>query len=350
MTWEPKRPNKNDYRRLLLSKRLYYHAFQHYEQSGIDIDKMIAIHNYHNAIEVFLKTIWSAYDVGAGLNEKDPNRISFPKLIECIDQYMRKDEGPPLPYKTDLININTNRNQVQHQGIEPSKATVDEVHFWTDKFIKNAYELYFGIKFHEVSIIGLIIDDLLKGLMFRANQLLLEKNYKMSLVYTEIAWNYALDSIKDVNEDWRYSSLAGTAWSMFEKNNPNIAVLFSELNWRLTEQLTEIEGELSLLRLGLNAHTYRNYYEISPNVYDNDNEIRIEWYEEPSENDAIQAIDIVSSIFINLQSIKKIPRVKETFIERAKKLIISYEDFKIEEKKLYDSDDAVSPKNKSSDQ
>jgi hypothetical protein len=57
-------------RRLMLAKQLYEHALDH-SRTGAAVDKMIAIHNFHNAIEIVLRAILLEHEIRV---ERELNR------------------------------------------------------------------------------------------------------------------------------------------------------------------------------------------------------------------------------------------------------------------------------------
>ena len=75
------------------------------------LSKMIAVHNFHNAIEITLKSIFLYHEIRA---EKQLN-IEFETMMSEIDSHQAfKDLGKKLPYRQDMRNLNQIRNLVQH--------------------------------------------------------------------------------------------------------------------------------------------------------------------------------------------------------------------------------------------
>ena len=50
------------FNRLILAKQIFYHGIQHSNQVG-SLNKMIAILNYHNAVEIVLRNILLKYEI-----------------------------------------------------------------------------------------------------------------------------------------------------------------------------------------------------------------------------------------------------------------------------------------------
>ena len=115
--------NKNTsvtFNRLLLAKQLYLHAFDHSNKAGA-INKMISVHDFHNAIEIALRAIFLQYEIRA---ERQLN-ITFEAMLNEIDNYPQfKSQGIKLPYRQELRSLNQLRNLVQHHAAEPPSARI----------------------------------------------------------------------------------------------------------------------------------------------------------------------------------------------------------------------------------
>ena len=66
-------------RRLMLAKQLYEHALDH-SRTGAAADKMIAVHNFHNAIEIVLRAILLEHEIRV---ERELN-IDFEQMLNNI--------------------------------------------------------------------------------------------------------------------------------------------------------------------------------------------------------------------------------------------------------------------------
>jgi hypothetical protein len=114
--------DKVNFRRLLLAKQLYLHGLDHSKKAGA-LNKMIAVHNFHNAIEIALRAIILYYEIRA---EKQLN-IEFEVMLSDIDNHQDfKDQGIKLPYRQDLRNLNQLRNLVQHHALEPEDSSMED--------------------------------------------------------------------------------------------------------------------------------------------------------------------------------------------------------------------------------
>jgi len=153
------RINPATMRRLVLARELYDHAQEH--AAGIaPVDRMIAIHNFHNALEVMLKTVIKHQEIS--LN-RDPN---FRGLQKAIDDFPEnKKNGIEVPFKAELENLNKLRNQVQHDASVPAEGIMTEWKYTTQKILSELTRLFFDKEFDEISSLDLIQQDDLRELM-----------------------------------------------------------------------------------------------------------------------------------------------------------------------------------------
>ena len=90
--------DRDTLKRLLLAQALYQHGLEHSRSPGA-LNKMIAIHSFHNALEVALRAIMFQYDVGGEHKAQD----EFMAMIGEIDRFsLFQEHGKRVPYKSEL--------------------------------------------------------------------------------------------------------------------------------------------------------------------------------------------------------------------------------------------------------
>lgn len=178
-------------RKLFMAKRLYEHGMEHSLKDG-ELDKMIAIHNMHNAIEIVLKTIISAYEI-----DIHP-RASFPQLLKHISSAKRKKEGRvlTLPYQREVEGLNFQRNNVQHAAEEPSDAIVEEKRHISKAFLERTFREFFDLDFNSLSSVDLIRDGNIHELLVLVDQ---RRDQLEAMDVTQLegdkAWDLWLESL-----------------------------------------------------------------------------------------------------------------------------------------------------------
>ncbi len=179
------------FRRLLLAKQLYIHGIDHSNKAGV-LNKMVAIHNLHNAIEIALRAIFLQYEIRA---EKTLN-IDFESMLNEIDGHQDfKDKGIKLPYRQEVRNLNQIRNLVQHHAVEPEDSTMEDWRVFTQRFLQRVCETYFNLEFDKLSPLDMIDDPLLKSLFEKSISSIEKGNAQQSITVTKIAFEWASRAI-----------------------------------------------------------------------------------------------------------------------------------------------------------
>jgi len=216
---------KLNLRRLLLCKQLYKHALNHSYQKGA-INKMIAVHNFHNSIEILLKAIVLKYEIRG---EKQLN-IEFEVLLTEIDKFEGlKSKNLKLSYRQDIRNLNQSRNLVQHHAYEPEDSTMELWRVITKKFCTKTFNDYFDFDFEKFSSIDMISDSNLKKLLKMSWKCFEENDFKRSLHYSRVAFDFALDSISNILSLKTYSPIIDDLNIQNEETQKAVSYLQNEI-------------------------------------------------------------------------------------------------------------------------
>lgn len=99
-------------RRLLLAKEFYLNAIE-LSNGTSDLNQILAVHNFHIAVEIVLKAILIKFDIRT---EKTLN-VTFEQLVDDIDKAkLFRDQGLRLPLRQEIRNLNQHRNLAQHHA------------------------------------------------------------------------------------------------------------------------------------------------------------------------------------------------------------------------------------------
>jgi len=179
------------FNRLLLAKQIYLHGLDHSNKAG-GLNKMVAVHNFHNAIEIALRAIFLHYEIRA---EKALN-IDFESMLKEIDNYQNfKDKGIKLPYRQEIRNLNQIRNLVEHHAVEPEATTMEDFRVFSRRFLQIICGTYFDVDFDKISPINMIEDELLEKLLFKSLMYIDKDQVEQSLSLIRVAFNWASESI-----------------------------------------------------------------------------------------------------------------------------------------------------------
>jgi len=168
-------------RRLIYAKYLFLHGQEH-ARDGTEVSRMIAIHNFDNAVEWILKCVASE----RGLKPKKGKFFFYDELLDGMRDLLLIVEMGALH---DL------RNSVQHYGNIPSGEGTIRYMKEAEDFLKNVVKEVFYIEFSELSLASLIEDESIKSLMAEAEKKLEENKYEASIKLSSEA--FYLGGIKE---------------------------------------------------------------------------------------------------------------------------------------------------------
>ena len=178
-------------RRLVLAKQLYLHGRTHSLLIS-PLDKMIAVHNFHNALEIVLRSIMLSYNIRT---EKQLN-IEFETMLNDISNAKAvKDKGLQLPYRQELRNLNLLRNMVQHHGIEPETSMMEDWRVFSSQFLKRTYLDFFDIQFNRLSTIAFVKDPDIKDLLQAAQDQINQESWIKATVLSKVAFEAASSAL-----------------------------------------------------------------------------------------------------------------------------------------------------------
>lgn len=181
------------FRKLLLAKQLYFHGLEHSNNVGM-LDKMIAVHDFHNAVEIVLKAIILHFDI----RPENQLNINFVTMINEINKHKTfKEKNIVLPYQREVTNLNQYRNFVQHHGFEPESSNIDEFRVITKHFLIDVYQDYFDKSFDDLSAVDIVDDYILRELLRISLVSITESKFGKSVILSTIAFKWASRAISD---------------------------------------------------------------------------------------------------------------------------------------------------------
>jgi hypothetical protein len=156
---------------LLISKYLYAQAVKALDAS-LPMSAGLAVSLCQDAAELVIWTI--ARDVDAPTREK----ASFDGMWEAIEKGRLNPAATKLPLRTLMNDVNKARVAFKHNGQLPTHS--DAVRFlgYTDEFMREAVDAFYGVKLQDISMASLIQDPKVAGEIRAVEALLSEGNYK----------------------------------------------------------------------------------------------------------------------------------------------------------------------------
>lgn len=256
---------KSTYRRLLLSKNIYLHGLGH-SRANSPLDKMIAIHNFHNALEIVLRSIFLHHEIRP---EKQLN-IDFESMLNEIDSHEKfRQNNIKLPYRQELRNLNQVRNMVQHHAVEPEASTIDDWRVFTNRFLIKAFKTYFNEDFDELTSTNFIECDGLKRLLLIGYELQEKHQYLESVIAAKLAFIYASYSIQrflpsdGLNSDFFVISSIS---SELRRLDLRLSGKVEDIIRKIYDKISESQRYSAIISSGVSFYDYKRYEELTPSI------------------------------------------------------------------------------------
>ena len=157
--------------RLLDIKLLLEHGLLHMNETS-RIDRILAIHHAHQAVELSLRI--KAEEMGS-------NAYDYPKLVKFLNKPGKGKEGIEIPFERSLDQINKTRALAQHYGEPPDHSTVIKLVSIAKEAIIDFWNNEFGIDYNELSLFSHLENSDLIVTLQQAERFLKEKKYEESI-------------------------------------------------------------------------------------------------------------------------------------------------------------------------
>ncbi len=290
---------------------------------------MIAVHNFHNAIEVVLRAILLEYEIRGA---KQLN-IDFDTMLKDIDNHEAfQEQGIKLPYRQQLRNLNQTRNLVQHHGVEPPSATMDEWRVFTHRALEDICDKYFDIKYQDLNPTDMIDDSNLRKILGIAFSALEANQLTEALIIAAIAYKWAEKSVLGVigepalfaipdfgprRELWEDQKTDDSRWRALDRSLEAI-----------NNKLEEVSALCGLASSGLNLADVRRLRSNLPRVhFAVSGKPNVQIADRPLHGEDIKwVLDFILNAIIDWQNLGLKPELPHQGIESATKIIDKTED------------------------
>lgn len=297
------------YQRLLLCKRLYLHGIEH-SRRGNALDKMVAVHHLHNAVEIALRAIFLHYEIRP---EKQMN-LDFESMMREIDQFEPfANSALRLPYRQEMRNLNNVRNLVQHHGTEPADAAMDDWRVFSHRFLDRVFEDYFVVRLDDVSGISLVHDDRLRGFLERAERSLAEGDGTDTSRAAQVAFLYAMASVE---QHYPVQTWASDSFIRSDLRRLDFFEVTRILE-KIYERIHQVEGYAAILATGVSPGDFNKLLRLPPRSIINDAGTEFSDPTGPpcNESDARWAVNFVTDCVIKWQLQGLQPSVPDHMID-----------------------------------
>ncbi len=173
--------------KLLLAKKFYERGREHMCSSSA-LDRIIAVHHFHIAIEIFAKSALVHFGIRP---DKDLN-MPFEVLLNSLDKSEAfKERRWRVPFRQQLRSLANQRNDAQHDASPPSEEQLEASEFYVRRFLSQTMQEYFDLDFEDLSDLDFIDDERIKKLLALASQLMEMGRFAESIGSSKSAFWYA---------------------------------------------------------------------------------------------------------------------------------------------------------------
>jgi len=213
-------------KRLLLVKQIFRHGKIHKDSKSY-LGRMLAIHHFDFAIEMFLKAI------GAELKADIKPGLNFKKTWEVVNKKYLEKYGEELILKNEINSLRRARNSVQHDAMIPSSEDLEQFEAHTITFFDHILDKIHGCSLSDIKLIEMIKCEKLVEYMGKAQEMIDQGKYTTSVLYSSMAFTYT--------EALAIKMLMGANTSF------GVTYLTSHLNSQISEGMEKIREELNSL-------------------------------------------------------------------------------------------------------
>ncbi|MBN2208569.1 MAG: hypothetical protein JW759_04670 [Candidatus Coatesbacteria bacterium] len=265
-------------KRLLLAKMMYEHGRDHSEKPD-PLSKMLAIHHFHNAVEITLKCVFDEFRVKT---EKHLRRLGFEALWDEIDKHLRAKVTQELPWKRQMMVLNDQRNLVQHAASEPGSTVLMESNVNTKNFLVEVFRRYFEEDYETLNPRSLIHnDEVREALNIAAEYLKNGDRLESSAVSKMTYWAASRElhapslpeflsdsSLKNLSNRVKESLSAARDEQQLEQKSPldDMLVGLSDMTSRILMRQQATEDWMNLLSIDTKRADLLEFYRLPPLV------------------------------------------------------------------------------------
>jgi len=214
---------------------------------------------FHDACDAALGAV--ASEVGASVKE-NTYLLNYFDLIEKTDPQKRK-----IPYRAQLINLNTFRSNIKHKGIFYDPKTQSHFPATIKEFLKSICNDYFKVDFDTLSLKESIKDEKLRGCVDVIEKEIEKRRYRESLEQMGkamfeifegrfLSFKHLVNAFKEVSSGKKIEEFNNTAeFPVFD----------------------HVKDTIELLEKGINPYLYHRFKNLTPKVGKESGLLSLKW-------------------------------------------------------------------------
>jgi len=241
--------------RLVCAKFLYQAGIEVLDR-GDPFAAGLAILSFQDAAELVLRA------VAAHEQAKVTETTQFATLIEAIDAA----SAHRVPNRSELFQINRMRVTFKHSALLPRVEDVRKSRSDLEAFFGAITPLFFGVRFEDVSMVGLIRHVRAANWLRKAEEQLTKVELAEAVLSAAKGLAVFLKSREAQRRGFNLASNLSSSEPRSTRGEPGIPRGIHELAHNVEEQFEKVWERLDLLSSGINAVDYDRFLDLSPEV------------------------------------------------------------------------------------
>lgn len=241
--------------RLLLSKYLFQNG-QDFLRRDDPYSHGLAVSLFQDAVECLL------YSIAVQVKASFPKKYGFMdywSIIEAAPDNIKKIDPPSRP---QMEQLNRDRVDFKHYGSLPAPLTARNHAFNAESFLRESMEVFFGVKFDELSRADFVSDNTIRMFIKEAEKYFNQGKYGECIVECAKAVRITEASLKPISPGRtfiRSLNIDRTGDRQLDRNLNRIVEYFDEADSRNVEFLL-------IVALQIKIADYKKFYSIVPGV------------------------------------------------------------------------------------
>jgi len=256
----PKRKRKSlddiTRKKLLYAKQFYVHGEKHTRLKS-SVDRMIAIHQFHAAVEIVLKAVYVKYAASEGIKRKKGKGLKHLYFDELLREIKPHCDWITVPIEDYLLNkLNEKRHMAQHEAEPIASEYLPEYQVRTKDFLVECFLNEFGVKFDELDLVDAICDPKLRQVLIWGKELTSSGEYELSVVFSKLVFEIALIGLQELlpyipDPNYSSSRIENSFRSLRNESTELLSALgkFSDEVARIIDKLAQGMEKVSMLTL-----------------------------------------------------------------------------------------------------
>jgi len=219
---------------------------------------MVAIHHFHNAVEIVLRTIILDNRLKPETQLRNAN---FEAMTNWVFDYA-DEKGVTLSHREHVTALADRRNAVQHRGDVIAAEALDDSRIDCYRFLREAFRGYFGVEFDDFRVYDVVENEYVRKLLSTAEEDMQRGKYAQAIAACKLIVRLAGEATDELRVVPQREDLRLRAGS-----DP-LARAFDKIAAKLLFWIKQVDSTAVLAFLGTDVTATRKFLRLGIRVYD----------------------------------------------------------------------------------